>query len=143
MARKIPLAAAVAATGIWAAVVLANDVNSGHNVSTPAPPPAFIVTSPPRVAIVPGTDVYRVPSASFNLFLFGGRYYSFHNGAWFLAPSYNGPWKLITAERVPKPVRAVPASYYRIPPGEGAHAGVASTLPGHAKGPKSKKGGED
>jgi len=92
---------------------------------------------------VPGTDVYRVPSASFNLFLFGGRYYSFHNGAWFLAPSYNGPWKLITTERVPKPVRAVPASYYRIPPGEGAHAGVASALPGHAKGPKSKKGGED
>ena len=68
---------------------------------------------------------------------------SFHNGAWFLAPSYNGPWKLITTERVPKPVRAVPASYYRIPPGEGAHAGVASALPGHAKGPKSKKGGED
>ena len=118
MARKIPFAAAAAATGIWAAVALANDVNSGINVGAPAPPPPFVVTAPPRVAIVPGTTVYRIPSASFNLFLFGGRYYSFHSGAWFLAASYSGPWKLISVERVPKPVLGVPVSYYRILPGE-------------------------
>lgn len=136
MARKIPFAAAVAAAGIWAAVALANDVNSGIDVGAPAPPPPFVVTAPPRVVIVPGTAVYRIPSASFNLFLFGGRYYSFHNGAWFLAASYSGPWKQIAVAHVPKPVLGVPVSYYRIPPGEAKQAGVASMPPGQAKGHK-------
>jgi hypothetical protein len=86
-------------------------------VVAPAPPPAFVVATPPAVVLVPGTSVYAVPSASFNLFLFGDRYYSLHNGVWFQGRSHNGPWVAIAAEAVPRPVLAVPVTYYRVPPG--------------------------
>jgi len=98
-----------------------------------------VVTAPPTVVIIPGTTVYRVPSASFNLFLFGGRYYSFHNDAWFLSASYSGPWKMIAVQQVPKPVLGVPVTYYKIPPGQAKKMGLAAVPPGHAKGHKDKQ----
>ena len=68
-------------------------------VSTPPPvvvapvvvhPP--ILVSPPRVVIVPGTQVYTVPSASYNVFVYGGQYYSFHHGTGFHAPRHGAAW---------------------------------------------------
>jgi len=139
MVPKTSFGVAVAvAIGISAAVAAANDVNVGV-----AGPPPFVVSSPPPIVIIPGSSVYRLPSASFNLFMFSGRYYSFHNDAWFLAASYSGPWKLIAVEQVPKPVLGVPATYYKIPPGQAKKMGLAAAPPGHAKGPRGKKGGED
>jgi hypothetical protein len=112
------------------------DVSVNIQVGTPQPPPPLAVAGPPRLVVVPGTSVYYVPSASFNLFVFGGRYYSFHHGVWFQANSHRGPWVMVAAEHVPKPVLAVPVAYYKIPPGH------AKKLDGpvHGKGPKGKKG---
>lgn len=112
------------------------DVSVNIQLGTPEPPPPLVVAAPPTLVVVPGTSVYYVPSASFNLFVFGGRYYSFHNGVWFQASSHRGPWVMIAAERVPRPVLAVPVTYYKIPPG---HAKKLDG-PGHGKGPKGKKG---
>jgi hypothetical protein len=90
--------------------------------------------------IVPGTPtVQYVSSGAHNVFVFGGRYYSLHNGYWFHAGHYNGPWKHIKSEKVPAPVIGVPVAYYRVPPGharkhdEGGAAAVGHCPPGQAK----------
>ena len=101
------------------------DVNIGIDV---APPPALVVASPPRLVTVPGSPVFYGPSANYNLFVYAGRYYSLHGGTWFIAASSGSSWGIIATNRVPQPVLAVPATYYKIPPGQ-------------AKGPKGKKNG--
>jgi hypothetical protein len=87
-----------------------------------APPPVVVMppvlVGPPAVVIVPGTQVYTVPSASFNVFVYGGRYYSYHHGAWFVAPRHGAPWTALAVDAVPLPVRAVPVRHYKIPPGQ-------------------------
>lgn len=85
------------------------DVNVGVTVA----PPALAVTSPPLLAAVPGSPVFYAPSANYNLFVYGDRYYSFHRNTWFSAASPGSTWNIIATSRVPKPVLAVPATYYK------------------------------
>lgn len=145
------IAVVTVAGGLSASAALAADVNIGIRVNTPPPPvvvaPAIVVTppsitfaAPPPLVVVPGTPtVQYVPSGPHNVFVFGGRYYSFHNGSWFYAGHYNGPWAHIRSERVPAPVIGVPVAYYRVPPGhakkhdEGGAAAVGHCPPGQAK----------
>jgi hypothetical protein len=124
MTRTLSLAGVVAcaAIAVGLSTALAGDVSVGapspRVVVAPAPPPPFVVESPPKVVIVPGTSVYHILNAPFDLFLYGGHYYSFHHGAWFRGSSHNGPWKVIAVEAVPKPVLALPVSYFKVPPGQ-------------------------
>lgn len=127
------------------------DVEVGIRIGAPAPRPALPPPPPPmpipspRIVKVPGSAVYYVPGASFNLFVFGDHYYSFHEGVWFHASTHNGPWTVIALQRVPAPVVAVPVKYYRIPPGHAKKLG-RDAPPGHAKkrhGHGPKWGGED
>ena len=147
MTEKISrlVAVVILASGVAAAPALAADVNIGVNIGTPppvvvappppvvvaprpvvvAPAPAVVITPPsitfaaaPPLVVVPSAPaVQYVPTGTYNVFVYGGRYYSFHNGYWFHAGHYNGPWKHIKAEMVPGPVVAVPVAYYRVPPG--------------------------
>ena len=101
---------------------LAGDsISIGINIGTPPlpppPPPPVVVAAPPQLVVVPGTPVYYAPGVSVNYFVFGGRYFSFHNGSWFVARAYNGPWTFVAVEGVPKPVLGVPVAYYKVPPG--------------------------
>jgi hypothetical protein len=99
-----------------------------------APPP--VIVAPPSLVVVPGTPVHYVPTASFNFFVYGNRYYSFNNGAWFVAAGQGAPWTIIAIESVPAPVRAVPVKHYKVPPGQAkkmdAHEG-GWCPPGQAK----------
>ena len=81
-----------------------------------------VLVSPPRVVIVPGTQVYTVPSASFNVFVYGGQYYSYHQGSWFHSPRHGAPWTPVAVTHVPAQVRAVPAKHWKIPPGQEKHS---------------------
>jgi hypothetical protein len=116
-------------------------------VTAPAPvvivPPPRVIT-PPQVVAVPSSSVFYAPQANFNLFVYSGRYYSFHQGTWFQATTHNGPWVVIASERVPRAVVGVPASYYRIPPGHAKKHHVFADHPGKGhKGPKGHKGKKD
>src|SRR5262245_56233748 len=94
------------------------DVSVGLPLGIPVPPPPSIVLpAPPPVVVVPNTQVSYAPSVDFNLFVYGGRYYTFHDGSWFYATRHSGPWVFIPTERVPRPVIGVPATYYKVPPG--------------------------
>lgn len=92
-------------------------VNVNVNVGVPVPPPPVIVApAPPRVVVVPGSPVYYAPEGNVNLFIYGGRYYTFHEGHWFVGPKHNGPWTFVAVDHVPAPVVAVPVKYYRVSP---------------------------
>jgi hypothetical protein len=114
MNQKIVTVLAFAAS--LALVPAANaQVNIGINIGVPAPPP--VIVAPPRLVLVPGTPVSYAPAATFNVFVYGGRYYSFHDGVWFSATAPGAPWVVIQTERVPHVVRGVPVTYYKVPPG--------------------------
>lgn len=136
--RVLGLAAVVALMTVSSAA--ADGVKIGVNIGVPAPPPIvvatpppavvvtappppIIVTTPPQLVVVPGTTVYYAPSSSINFFSYGGRYYSFHEGAWFVATTRGGSWSTISRDRVPQPVLGVPVTYYRIPPGHAKKMG--------------------
>jgi hypothetical protein len=108
--------------GLFSAKPAHADVGPGIS----APPPVIASAVPAAVAI-PGSPVSHVPSAAYNLFLFGGRYYSLHNGTWFMTTAPRSPWSAVAAGRMPRPVLAVPATYYKVPPGQ------AKLSPGQAR----------
>ena len=115
------------------AVLYALDAGAQVSVNINVGPPPIVFQAPPPVVIVPNTPVYYVPDISYNVFVFEGRYYSFHEGAWFLASSHRGPWVVVPVERVPRAVVGVPVRYYRVPPGHAKRIEVEG--PGHGKGP--------
>lgn len=113
----------------------AGAANVNVNIVVPAPPPPPVVVATPRLVVIPGSPVLYAPGVNFNLFVHSGRYYSFHNGMWFHSPKRGGPWTVVAMDQVPHVVRAVPVTYYRIPPG---HAKKLDKDGPPGKGPKSK-----
>ncbi len=96
----------------------ADSLSIGINIgSPPPPPPAVVVAAPPAFVVVPGSPVHYAPGLSVNYFVYGGQHFTFHSGSWFIAASYGAPWTFVAVEKVPKPVLAVPVTYYKIPPG--------------------------
>jgi hypothetical protein len=95
-----------------------------------APPPPIVVAAPPPLVVVPTVPTVRyAPALETDVFVYGGRWYYPYHGHWFVGPSYRGPWSPVAFARLPRPVVAVPARYYRVPPGHWKHGGP----PGHVK----------
>ena len=80
-------------------------------------PPPIVFQAPPPVVVVPSTPVFYVPDINYNVFVYEKRYYSFHEGNWFLAKTYRGPWTAVPVKSVPRAVIGVPVKYYKVPPG--------------------------
>jgi hypothetical protein len=114
----------------------AGDVSVGVNIGVPVPPPV-VIAAPPQVVIVPGSPVSYAPGVGFNLFVYRGRYYRFHEGHWFMATAHGAPWTFVLRDKVPQPVLAVPVTYYKIPPG---HAKKMGGPDFNDRGPKGKRG---
>lgn len=74
-------------------------------------PPPVLVEPPPELVVVPHTMVYYVPGASAELFFYRGRWWSRHEGRWFRAKAYNGPWVAVGPRYVPVEVVRVPRDY--------------------------------
>ena len=132
------LALAAGLSLVAASPAAADGLRIGISVPVPAPPmvvvtpprPPVVVVAPPQLAVVPGSPVFYAPSVSMNFFAYGGRYYTFHEGAWFVATTYGSPWVAIAPAKVPRPVLTVPVAYYRVPPG---HAKKMGCPPGLAR----------
>ena len=122
---------AAVATTPWPSHAGVNvDINVGWPVPPPpvvvapvpppvvvAPPPPVVVAAPPRLVVVPGSPVYYAPVLPVDVFFYRGVYYRFYRDTWFRAPDYRGPWRYVAYAGVPRPVIAVPAPYFKIPPG--------------------------
>ena len=74
--------------------------------------------APPLLVAVPSSPVAYAPSVHANYFQYGGQYYVYDSGGWYVSRGYNGPWAAVPPEYVPRPVLAVPVRYYRRPPRE-------------------------
>jgi hypothetical protein len=130
---------AVGATGLPITGAVAGDVNVGISIGVPPPPPPIVFAAPPQLVVIPGSPVYYAPGASVNFFFHSGRYYTFHDGAWFFATKHHGPWAFIKPAHVPAPVLGVPVAYYKIPPGHAKKMGGPDVGVGHGPG-KGNKG---
>ena len=92
-------------------------------IPSPPPPSGVVKALPPRPkAAEPGNPVRaRTPSSPTSprdpvlaagapiSYYYGGRYFRYSDGAWFAAARHDGPWGYVDADRVPGPVRALPA----------------------------------
>ncbi len=99
----------IAAIPLFAAA----EVNVTANI--PLPPPLEF-PGPPDVVVVPSgsADVYLVPGMP-GLYFYGGNWYRFHKGYWYLAALYSGPW--VAVGLVPSPVAIIPPDYVLDVPG--------------------------
>ena len=144
--KQITSSAVIASTAGLLHVMSAHagDVSVGINIGFPAPPPVVVgpppvvvappprpvvVAEPPQVVVVPGSHVYYAPYADFDLFVYGGRFYRFHDGHWFIAAGpamarvevCRGPARAAAGPRSPRP-------YYKIRPGHAKHMRGARRL---------------
>jgi len=81
------------------------------------PPPPVVIQSPPPMAVIPGTYVYMAPNVGIDILFYHGYWYRPHEGHWFSAPSYNGPWAHVAPAGVPRAILDLPPGYRRLPPG--------------------------
>jgi len=92
------------------------DVHVGVHIDLP-PPPVVTFAAPPRLVVVPGVPhVHYAPDVSVNFFSYGGRYYTYDGGNWFVARGTDGPWGYVEHRYVPAPLLRVPSRYYHVPP---------------------------
>lgn len=73
--------------------------------------PPLVIPGPPGLVVIPETYVYYPPEVNENLFFYHGHWYRPHQGYWYRAPHYNGPWDPIVIGQVPRAVLAVPTGY--------------------------------
>ena len=99
----------VALLAVFLATPAGAQVHVDIGIRFPGPPPLVVVPEVPAV--------HYVTTGPANLFFYGGQYWIFSNGGWYMSRAYNGPWVGVTPHYVPRPVLLVPVQYYRVPPG--------------------------
>jgi hypothetical protein len=88
--------------------------NAGVDVHVAIPaPPSIVIEAPPHLVVVPGVPtVQYAPDVSYDYFVYGGRYYTYHSSHWFVSDAYGGPWTYVERVHVPHPILGVPDRYY-------------------------------
>jgi hypothetical protein len=81
------------------------------NVGIGVPLPHVVIHEPPPVVVIPGTYVYFAPNVGVNIFFYHGYWYRPHDGRWYRANGYNGPWHKVRKRRVPHVVRELPPDF--------------------------------
>jgi hypothetical protein len=95
------LAAAFAASGC-APMGMSADLQ----VRSAPPPPSIQFSSEPRFDRLAGRDVGVLSDDSFgyDLFTFGGSFYLYNEGYWYRSQDPRGPFAVVEARRVPRPI---------------------------------------
>ncbi len=73
--------------------------------------PAHTFAAPPPVVVIPGTYAYFVPTVDFDIVFYRGYWYRPHEGRWYRAKAYNGPWTYLAPKRVPRALIELPPDY--------------------------------
>jgi hypothetical protein len=90
--------------------------NAEVNVSVGISLPPFVFPGPPTLVVIPGASyVYYPPEAGVDIFFYHGFWYRPHRGYWYIADGYNGPWRGIALERVPRSVTGISPGFRRGP----------------------------
>ena len=75
---------------------------SPQEILLPAP---VLVMQPPLFLALPQLGIYVAVNCPHDLFYHIDHYYLWWNSRWFVAPSYNGPWRVMTCALLPDPLR--------------------------------------
>lgn len=104
---------------IWTSLLSPERTSAEVNVhiGIDLPLPRVVVPAPPAVVLVPGTPVYYTPDVGIDIFFYSSRWYRKHNGHWYKASYYNGPWAYLPAQRIPVALVNLPPDYSNIPQG--------------------------
>jgi hypothetical protein len=92
---------------IMAGVSIAG-VNVGVSIGLP---PVYTFAEPPELVVIPNTYVYYPPGADLDIVFYGGYWYRPYNGYWYRSSGYNGPWRHIGIQRVPRYIVDLPPNY--------------------------------
>lgn len=90
------------------------DASAGVSVNINIGPPPIVLPAPPEMVMVPGSPVFFVPSLDFDVFFYGGYWWSPRGDRWYRSRAYNGPWQTINRRYIPRPVIRVPGDYRAI-----------------------------
>ena len=105
-----------ALTVLVSAITLMSPVQG--NAGIPLPPlPPLVIPAPPPLFVIPGTYVYYPPDVDVDIFFYHGYWYRPYGGGWYRAGAYNGPWRTVSPNRVPRALISVPPAYRHVPPG--------------------------
>lgn len=80
-------------------------------------PSPFEFQAPPPVVVISGTYVYLIPDVDVSVLFYHGHWYRPHEGHWFRARSYDGPWVYLAPGHVPHALTALPPHYRSVPYG--------------------------
>ncbi len=76
-------------------------------------PPVYTFSEPPELVVIPNTYVYFAPGADLDIVFYHGYWYRPYNGYWYRGSGYNGPWRHIGRDRVPRHIINLPPDYRR------------------------------
>jgi hypothetical protein len=109
------LAGCALATIVAGSAFAATDVHVNINLGHAPPPPVVVVQHAPRTIWVPESHVYVVNDRDFDddYFQCGAFWYSYHNGWWYRARTWRGPFAVIDYREVPRSVTVVPQRHWR------------------------------
>lgn len=104
---RITLCVGLMALGILA-IPGTSSAGLNVNIGLYSPAPAYVLTGPPYVVVIPRTSVYYAPGIDVDLFFYQGYWYRPSRGHWYRAREHHGPWRFISPMRVPRPVFSAP-----------------------------------
>jgi hypothetical protein len=101
----------LAGAAIAAAMGFSESARAEVSVNINLGPPPIVVSAPPAVVMIPGSQVHFVPDPNIDVFFYGGYWWSPRGEQWYRARAYKGPWGVIEQRRVPPAVVYMPRDY--------------------------------
>ena len=103
--------AMIIALGIQAPPAHAASVSIGLRIGDRYDGPRMGYVRTSDMMLVPGTRVYYMSNSDYDMYRYGGYYYTYYDGGWYRASRSSGPFVFISYQSVPRQVRYVPTDY--------------------------------
>ena len=112
---KRVLSTIVLATSLSAPAWAETNIGISVNIGDAPPPPVVVVRSEPRLVYVSDARCWVVADErwSDDCFKHGRYWYTWHDGWWYRAKSWRGPYRVIETRYVPVAVHRVPARHWK------------------------------
>jgi hypothetical protein len=107
------LGTALALTALAPKAGAGTDVSINLRIGDPYRGPRLVFHDEPDIVVVPGTRVYYVRDYDYDIYRYGSYWYYNHDGNWYRARRYNGPFVYVGYRSVPRAVTYVPVKYRR------------------------------
>ena len=101
----------LAGAAVAAAIGFPGPARAEVSVNINLGPPPIVVSAPPALVMIPGSQVHFVPDPHIDVFFYNGYWWSPRGEQWYRAREYRGPWNVIEYRKVPPAVVYMPRDY--------------------------------